>query len=84
MHANIPQDGFESIQYSKPWSWSIGEWLISSGFIAAIITSHFAAYDYCFTFQNTLAWRNVVFRKISGVRIEQEKMYFVSSHYSNT
>ena len=32
---DIPQDGFESIQYSKPWSWSIGGWVISSGLGAA-------------------------------------------------
>ena len=33
----IPHEGFESMQYSKPWSWSIGGWLISSGLGAAII-----------------------------------------------
>jgi len=32
----LPQDGLESIQYSKPWSWSIGGWLISSGFGASM------------------------------------------------
>ena len=36
----IPQDGFESIQYSKPWSWSIAGWLISSGFGAGAAMAH--------------------------------------------
>lgn len=35
---NIPHEGLESIQYSKPWSWSIGGWLISSTFGASITT----------------------------------------------
>jgi len=34
---SIPHEGFESMQYSKPWSWSIGGWLISSAFGAAMI-----------------------------------------------
>ena len=40
----IPQDGFESIQYSKPWSWSIGGWVISSGLGAAMAYAHFTTF----------------------------------------
>jgi len=32
----LPQDGLESMQYSIPISWSMGGWLISSGFMPVI------------------------------------------------
>jgi len=41
IHSCIPQDGFECIQYSNPWSWSSGGMFISLGFVAAMITTHF-------------------------------------------
>lgn len=73
----IPHGGFESIQYSKPWSWSIGGWLISSGFTGSMIP------DYNFFFNKSyiffLGQRTIFsYELMNQLRISREKRIWLN------
>lgn len=66
---DLPHEGLESMQYSKPWSWSIGGWVISSGLGAAISLIK----NQTFLQEFTQIWKGVFFLSDEFRKVRKNK-----------